>query len=155
MSGQIGEFIAKVIKTLNDHGYPKNKVALPLEKMYEQAAKQGYSFNKVLDFLKEKEGIDHEKTAEKIIFFPVTEQYNAGAAEGSWLDANRIAEMMGGIDPTQLNNLNFGGIMHQAAELLKNMPSDQLSKIKSMVEGMSEEERTDLMEKIKKFGFPS
>ena len=154
MNGQIGEFIARVIKTLQDNGYPENRVSLPLEKMYEQAEKNGTSFNKVLDFLKEKEGIDHEKTTQKIIFFPVQEEEQQAEPLGGF-DPSAIADMMSGLDPEKMKNMSFGGMMMEAARMLKNMSPDQIAKIKSMVENLSDEERQELMKKAKKMGFPS
>lgn len=155
MSGNIGEFIAKVIKTLHDHGYPENKVALPLERMYELAAKQGYSFNKVLEFLKEKEGIDHEKTVEKIIFFPIEASSNQGEDfQIGGFDPSAIANMMKGFDFEKLKGLDMGSMMAQAAALLKNLPPEQLQKYRDMFENMSDEEKQDLMNKAKNIGFP-
>jgi len=61
--------ITNVLRILTKNGYPAKRVALPLDRMYEVAYEKGLNFNKALEILKAK-GIDHEKTTEKIIFFP-------------------------------------------------------------------------------------
>ena len=62
-------FVANITRTLEKNGYPSKRVALPLERMYEVAHEKGLNFNKALELLLTK-GINHEKTAEKVIFFP-------------------------------------------------------------------------------------
>ncbi len=62
-------FLANIVKTLTKNGFPAQRVALPLERMYEVAYEKGLNFNKALAALDER-GIAHEKTSEKIIFFP-------------------------------------------------------------------------------------
>ena len=49
-----GEFIVKIMSTLEKNGFPEKRVSLPLEKMYESAHAKGLNFNKVLEFLEKK-----------------------------------------------------------------------------------------------------
>ena len=66
---ELEPFLANIVKTLSKSGFPEKRVALPLERMYEVAHEKGLNFNKALAALEER-GISHEKTSEKIIFFP-------------------------------------------------------------------------------------
>ncbi|MCX6126484.1 MAG: hypothetical protein NTV34_17250 [Proteobacteria bacterium] len=63
------DFIANLISILEKNGYPSKRVALSLERMYEVAYTKQLNFNKALKFLDER-GIAHEKTVERVIFFP-------------------------------------------------------------------------------------
>lgn len=65
------EFIENILKILNNNGFPAKRVSLPTEKMYEAADNKGFSFNTVLQELKEKHNIDAEIGTEKIIFSQV------------------------------------------------------------------------------------
>ena len=124
-----GSFIAKIIETLEKNGYPDKRVSLPLEKMYEVAYEKGLNFNKVLEFLEQK-GTCHEKTQEKIIFFPKPEASKEAAAEPP----------------------HIGTIMAQAQEMMKNMNPEIVKNIKKTVEDMSPEDRKALVQKAKDMG---
>ena len=95
-------------------------------KLYESADQKNLSLNKVLDVIKER-GVDHEKTREKIIFFPVS------ATQDEGLD-----------------------ILDRAKEMMANMGMDEQAAAQTMVEErlkeMSEEERNALFEQIKNLG---
>jgi hypothetical protein len=92
------EFVLNIVKNLAKSGFPRNRVALPLERMYEVAHGKGLNFNKALDRLAER-GITHEKTNEKIIFFAAP-QFGDMMAEAQKIFASMTDE--------------------QRAELLKN-----------------------------------
>jgi hypothetical protein len=59
--------IDQILSNIKSNGFPAKKVSLPLEKMYEVADNKGENLNAVLEELKT-QGIDHEKTLDKIIF---------------------------------------------------------------------------------------
>ncbi len=59
--------IDQILSNIKSNGFPAKKVSLPLEKMYEVADNKGENLNTVLEELKT-QGIDHEKTLDKIIF---------------------------------------------------------------------------------------
>lgn len=152
-ANEIGEFIAKIIETLNKNGYPDKKVSLPLEQMYEKAYDRGFSFNKVLDFLKEK-GIDHEKTTEKIIFFPATDsqtvpQQSAKAAPEQESD---VGSGPSGFDPSSLGGINMGEMFKKAQEMMSQMSPEQIQNIQKMVSNMTPEQRAEMMKKAKDSG---
>lgn len=116
---------------LGKHGFPENRVALPLEKLYESAHRDGVNFNKVLAELQSK-GVGHEKTAEKIIFFRVE------------------ADLPGGFSMEHLKSMDFSKLstddmMRQASQMMQSMTPEQLRKIKEMYDNLSPEERSQLM----------
>jgi len=57
----------QILENLKSNGFPAKKVSLPLEKMYEVADNKGENLNKILEELKV-QGVDHDKTVDKIIF---------------------------------------------------------------------------------------
>lgn len=120
------DFIALLIRNLEKHNYPQRKVSFDLVKLYESADQKNLSLNKVLDVIKER-GVDHEKTREKIIFFPVPD--------------------------TQAEGLD---LLDRAKEMMENMGMDEQAAAQAMVEErlkeMSEEERNALFEQIKSLG---
>ena len=61
------EFYELIMKNLANNGFPKKKVSLPLEKLYEAADKKGVNLNKILEKM-EGEGVQVEKTLDKILF---------------------------------------------------------------------------------------
>ena len=146
MEQNYGEFIVKVIETLKSNGFPENQVTLPLEKMYEVAHSKGLNFNKVLAFLEEKEGICHQKTDEKILFFPSEPE---SSSQPSPFDLSNLDEMMkqGEGMPGPMGNL-----MKQAKDMMDNMSPDQLQGMMKMFENMSEDQKSDMMKKAKDMG---
>lgn len=151
---EYGDFIVNVMKTLEKNGFPKNQVSLPLEKMYEVAHSKGINFNKVLEFLKEK-NIDHKKTNEKIIFFEKEEEIKkeespAGfdpAFIGNFMKNN--PDILKGFNP---GNLNLSNLMENASEILKNITPDQLANIQKAFSSMDEKDRQKIMDQAKKMG---
>lgn len=62
------DFALKVLSNLEANGFPAKKVSLPTDKMFEIADNKGFSFNKVLDYLKSEYQISAQITEDKIIF---------------------------------------------------------------------------------------
>ena len=125
-----GDFIVNILSTLQKNGYPKNKVSLPLEKMYESAYERGLNFNKVLEFLEEK-GTSHEKTTDKIIFF---EKVSEPVVE----ENPQMPDMM--------------GLMNQAQEMMRNMSPDQLKNLQNMYANMDDSQKEAIMKQAKDMG---
>jgi hypothetical protein len=73
-------FLENIMRVLGKNGFPLKRVTLPLERMYEAAYEKQLNFNKALTLLASR-GVDHEKTAEKIIFFQCEDDHLARAAE--------------------------------------------------------------------------
>ena len=141
-----GEFIVKIMETLSNNGFPEKKVALSLDKLYESASNKGLSFNKVLEFLKEK-GIDHEKTTEKIIFL----ERQIPAPEAKQDLQNPLHDIMG-MASGMLGNMNLTEMMAKASTLINSMSPEQKAAIQNLYQGMSEEEKQDIMKKAKDMG---
>ena len=121
-------------RNLIKNGFPSSSVALPLERLYESAHRDGLNFNKVLDLL-DNEGISHSKTAEKIIFAPKTElksEFNFDALKN--LD---------------FKNMDMTSMMAQAADIMKTMTPSQMAEIKQMIDNMSPDERSQMAEMAK------
>jgi hypothetical protein len=156
---ETGVFIANIVKNLEKNGFPDKRVSLPLEKLYESAYNKGLNFNRVLEFLAEKD-IQHEKTAEKIVFYSAPKEVAKAEAEivvenddsspASSMDAPpSMEDMMKGMGGDMFSNPKFKGMMDQAMNMMKNMSPEQLSEIQKMAENMSPEERDDMMKKAK------
>ncbi|SMF81819.1 hypothetical protein [Pseudobacteriovorax antillogorgiicola] len=147
MEQNYGEFIVKILETLQKNGFPDNQVTLPLEKMYEIAYQRGLNFNKVLEFLKEREGIEHQKTDEKILFFKAPqaqpENFDLNQFDMSKMDEMmKQAEGMGGA---------MGNLFAQAKGILDKMSPDQVQNMMKMLENMPSEQKEELMRKAQDF----
>jgi hypothetical protein len=155
------QFVQKVIDNIKKNGFPEKKVAFGLEQMYEAAYNKGINFNKVLDTLDSIQ-IAHQKTPEKVIFFPKDQQVQDEPAAG------RIPGMPPGIDPAMFKDFDFSKLnlnpesfkgmnplqmMKKAAEMVRKMDPEQLSAVKDMYTNMTPEQRKKMMEQAKKFGF--
>lgn len=122
------EFIEKIMKTLEGHGFPSKKVSLPVEKMYEAADNRGLNFNKVLDQMKDIHQINADIQVEKIIFskeLPHQEQASPFA------------------NPD---------LMKQAQEMMGKMSTEELQQMQQMFQNMSEDEKAELMRKGRELG---
>ena len=139
-----GDFIVKIIETLKKNGYPQNQVSLPLEKMYESAHNRGINFNKVLEFLADKEGIEHRKTDEKIVFFAKAEEVSPTGD----FDFAEFAKQMGPMDAS-----NPQGFFAKAQEMLKNLPPEQLQKMMEMFNNLPDDKKEEIIKKGKDMGF--
>ena len=142
------QFIQSIIDNVKKNGFPDKKVAFPLEQMYELAEKKGMNFNKVLKTLEEIQ-ICHQKTPEKIIFYPKKDEPKARTG-GNPLDA--FASMASNIDPEMLKGKSIPDMMAAATQMMQNMDPGQLEAIKDAYDNMSDEEKAQIMENAKKMG---
>lgn len=116
------EFAQKVLSNLEANGFPNKKVSLPTDKMFEIADNKGFSFNSVLDYLKNEFQIEAEIGTEKIIFSKIQEQLDQAA------------------------------MMQKAQEMMSKMSPDELKQMQDMFMNMSAEEKADIMKKGKDMG---
>ena len=131
-----GAFIANLMRNLEKNGFPDKKVALPLERLYEDAHDKGVNLNKVLAFLAESKDVQHTKTAQKIIFHQsAVPAPDAGQPEPAADDQPDLASMMA-----------------QANEFVRNMSPEKMQEIQDMVMNMSDEQKAEIMEQAKKLG---
>ena len=152
----LNEFIDNVIKNLHKNGFPENKVAFPLEKMYEAADEKELSFNTVLAEL-EKQDIVHEKTPEKIIFSKKQPQPANAAGPGGFDfsklgDLGGLGDLAGGINPDMFKGMDMSKVMSMAQEMMKNMSPEQMAAVKEQYENMSEDEKKAMLDQAKNSG---
>jgi hypothetical protein len=136
--GAQATFLENLVRNLEKNGFPERRVAFPIERMYEAADARGLSFNRVLDDLAAR-GIAHEKTSEKVIFFPQS-------------TASGPANPFAGLDLGTLEGVAPEQMIAAAAELLRRMTPEQLESMRSMVEALSDAEKADLVERARKLG---
>ena len=142
---EYGVFIVKIIETLKKNGFPAKRVSLPLEKMYEVAFNKGLNFNKVLEFLKEK-NIDHEKTPEKIIFFEKQE-----SSSDNQFDPSKLFEMFNQ-NAGAGAGANMSHLIEKAQEMIQTMPKDQVESMLKLFNNMPEDQKADIMKKARDLG---
>ncbi len=146
------EFVQRIIDNVKRNGFPDKKVAFPLEQLYEAAEKKGINFNKVLVTLDEIQ-IAHEKTPEKIIFYPKDQEKSPAEPPSPGPPVPGFdPSMFANLDPAMLGNLDLSNLMGVASNILQNMSPEQLESMKSSIENLSDEERQAMMEQAKKLG---
>lgn len=141
MDATFRNFCQSIIDNIKKNGFPEKKVAFPLERMYELAEKKGVNFNKALETLHDIE-IEHQKTPEKIIFFPRPKTPEPPPSPPSTPFA--------GMD---FSNMDMGKMMSMAADMMKNFSPDQLAAAKQMYDNMSDEERAAMLRQAREMGF--
>lgn len=109
----------QILNNLKSNGFPTKKVSLPLEKMYEVADDKGENLNKILEDLK-LEGIEHDKTADKIIFKSAMPNLGPEAFE-------KAREMMSKMDPEELRKMQ---------EQVANMSEEEKEKLMEQAKAM-------------------
>ena len=146
------QFVQTVIDNVKKNGFPDKKVAFPLEQLYAAAERKGISFNKVLDTLDEIL-IAHEKTPEKIIFYP-KDQAPSPETPANPMDAfaQMAPDLIGNMDPSEMGKMSISEMAAAAGKMMQNMSPEQLKSIQEMYANMSDDERAELMENAKKLG---
>jgi hypothetical protein len=124
----VENFIQSIIKNLETNGFPQKKVSLPTEKMYEVSDNKGFSFNTVLEKMKEEFKISSEIGDEKIVFAKMVE-----------------------VDESNFPNLN-PEMMKKAQEMMSGMDPEEFQKIQDSIENMSDKEKEEMMQKAKGMG---
>lgn len=109
----------QIITNLKNNGFPAKKVSLPLEKMYEVADNKGENLNTILEEFKA-EGIDHEKTGDKIVFISSFPNMGAGAFD-------KAQEMMKNMKPEELQKIQ---------EQVANMSDEDKAKLMEQAKAM-------------------
>ncbi|MBF0362031.1 MAG: hypothetical protein HQK49_13530 [Oligoflexia bacterium] len=139
-------FIEAIKKNLQNNGFPKNKVTLPLEKMYEIADSKGLNFNMILSELEEVEGIKHQKLTDKILFYSESEMEMKGDSENSENieTYQKIYDRLKGMDKKD--------IIKNAQEILKSMSPEEIRAMEELYQKMTPEEQERLMKNAKDMG---
>lgn len=136
----LATFVDHVVTQLTKNGFPERRVSFPIERMYESADAKGLSFNRVLEVLAER-GVAHEKTPEKVVFFPAT-------ALPSMPDLGAFP----GLDPAMLAGLSPEQLIAAAQAAMQQLSPEQLAAMRAMVEGMTPEQQADMIEQARKLG---
>ena len=159
-----GEFIANLLTNLAKNGFPEKKVALPLEKLYESAHNKNVNFNKVLTFLAEEKDIAHEKTSEKIIFFPKALEPQPESKDindetsglGNMEDLMKMGQQMFGniMNPDLLkgSDMSMASLAEKAKAMMASMTPEQLKNLQKVVNNIPEDKKKELMKKAKDLG---
>jgi hypothetical protein len=134
----LAAFVDRVVAQLTKNGYPERRVAFAIERMYESAAANGLSFNKVLELLAER-GIAHEKTPEKVIFAPAEVAFP-------------VAGALAGFDSAMFAGMSQEQLVAAAQAAMQQMDPDQLTALRAMMEGMTPEEQAAMLEQARKLG---
>lgn len=136
MSEATEEFVNLVLKNLEKNGFPAQKVSFPFEKMYEEADRRGFSFNRVRDILR-KQGIESELTDTKVVFRSTlnskqeetpseqSRMYQAAQEMFSKMspeEQQRIFEMMSKLTPAQMDAMKQQWENLSAEEKAKIVP---------------------------------
>ena len=109
----------QILNNIKSNGFPSKKVSLPLEKMYEVAEKKSENLNMILEELKN-QGVDHEKTPDKIIFKSAIPNL---APEGF----EKAQEMMKEMGPEELKKLQ---------DQVANMSEEEKEKLMEQAKAM-------------------
>ncbi len=120
------KFIEQIIKNLEANGFPKKRVSLPTEKMFEIADDKGFSFNSVLNKMREEHNINSIIEDEKIIF---SHEYDE--------DAPRVPKE---------------DMYKQAQDMMSQMSPEELKRMQDMIMNMSPEQKEEMMKKGKEMG---
>lgn len=130
------DFVALVRRNLERNGFPGNGVSLPLERMYEEADKRGFSFNKVRDALA-KEGVATHLTDERVVFEA------AAAAEpvpGAGLSGSSSGSGYGFGDDDGDGSVGDADLFATAQEMFARMSPAEREELMRMMNGLDPEE---------------
>lgn len=148
-------FRDRIIKTLTDNGFPEKRVTLPLEKMYQAAEDKNINFNDVLTEL-ENEGIGHEKSSEKILFYsldPINlEDEEDGEEEGENRGNGPDMEALYGNLFERLKGMDPKTMAKNPQQILEQMTPEDLEAIQRFYQNLSPTDRDQLMKKAKDMG---
>ncbi len=120
------KFIEQIISNLESNGFPTKRVSLPTEKMFEIADNKGFSFNAVLNEMREKHNINSVIEGEKVIFSHEYEE------EGPRIPKEDMYK--------------------QAQDMMSQMTPEELKKMQDMIMNMSPEQKEEMMKKGKEMG---
>jgi hypothetical protein len=141
-------FLASIERTLEKNGFPERRVALPLERMYEVAAEKGLNFNKALALLETK-GIAHDKTPERVIFCRPEDR---GAALNAADDPTTDSVGDPADSPAAPPRVNPADLMARAQAMLASMSPEEMERMRAMIDGLSDEEKADLLARARAMG---
>jgi hypothetical protein len=122
-------FVKSIFENLCSNGFPHKKVSLPTLKMYEVADKKELSLNEALELLATTYELSFNIGDEKIIF----EKNQAPISKDT-------------------NDSEQKEMFKQAQDFISGMDPVELKQMQDMIMSMSEDEKSELMEKGKEMG---
>jgi hypothetical protein len=138
MADAFFEFVSLVKKNLGKNGFPANAVSFSLDRMYEEAEKRGFSFNKVRDVFRT-EGVDSVLEGDKVVFRMATPP---GMSENDFSEMSTLAKnMLERMSPEERSKL---------MDAVKNMDPAAMESARQQWETMSPEEKRRAMESMKR-----
>lgn len=117
-----------IIHSINKNGYPDKRVSLPFQPIFKACKANDTTLSDVLKELEE-QGIKNSIEGDKIVFFSSTFEPKSQGETKEFDFSNQMVQ--------------------EAMKKIREMDPGELDKLKQQVEGLSEEEKKDLMEKAK------
>jgi len=117
-----------IINSIQKNGYPRKKVSLPFQPIFQACKNHDTSLSKVLKNLEEKDVLN-QIIDDRIIFFDRSQADNQSKQD----------------DPYDIPE----DLLKEATERLKNMDPAEVEKMKKKVMEMSPEERENMMKQAK------
>ncbi|MCH2207520.1 MAG: hypothetical protein MK132_16810 [Lentisphaerales bacterium] len=147
------QFIEKIISTVEANGYPEKKVSLPLAKVKGAAESRGLDLDMILSRLGMK-GFYGNVSGEKLIFSETQEDQSSAGANpfANMGNMGGMADMLGGMDLSALQNMSQEELMEQVSNLMGNMTPEQQQGMMDMYQNMSDEEKEQILNKGKDMG---
>jgi hypothetical protein len=138
-NSEFQEFVLLVKKNLTKNGFPQSAVSFPLERMFEEADKRGFSFNKVRDVLKG-ENILSELVDDKVVFKALLEPEDP--SQNEFAEMNSMAkELLEKMSPQEREKI---------LDMVKNMDPSAMDAARKQWESMSPEQRKSMMNSMRK-----
>jgi hypothetical protein len=132
---EFDKFIEITLRNLQKNGFPENAVSFSTERMYEEADKRGFSFNKVRDHLVQ-QGINSELVGEKVVFRSVILTPND--CDPNMADMMSAAEaLLAKLSPTDREKM---------LKMVRDMTPEQTEVAKKQWESMSSEEKARVVQ---------
>ncbi len=132
------EFIETVMRNLGKNGFPDSAVSFPMERMYEEADKRGFSFNKVRDHLRGR-GVESELVNDKVVFRAAAQEQSGEPDFGGM----RVAaeKLLGKLLPEDREKL---------MKMVRDMSPDQMEAARKQWESMSAAEKQRVVDDMSK-----
>jgi hypothetical protein len=132
------EFIETVMRNLGKNGFPENAVSFPMERMYEEADKRGFSFNKVRDHLRGR-GVESELVNDKVVFRAASQDQSGEPDFGGMRAA--AEKLLGKLSPDDREKL---------MKMVRDMSPDQMEAARKQWESMSPAEKQRVVDDMSK-----
>ncbi len=131
------EFFQLTMRNLKKNGFPANAVSFSMDRMYEEADKRGFSFNKVRDHLRQN-GIESELVNNKVVFRSVVMQSNDPEMAEMQSAAQQLLSKLSTEDREKL------------LKMVRDMSPEQMETAQKQWESMSADEKKRVVQEMGK-----